>query len=141
MWKTKVEAVNSLEGDIFDRYWLENEAGKKLIWGGLRGEDAIERFGYEGAGISLSIIASRFDRASRSIGNCYVVWLGTALKDLPITVEQAREISLDVRDALLAWRLPGKIPEQLGCEAAAVFVSFDMKAWSKWNSSLEKSWP
>jgi hypothetical protein len=84
----------------------------------------------------------------RSIGPRYPVWFGPTLQALisksppgTFTVERVREISKNIKDALLAWQYPAGIAKQLGCEPSAKEVVFNLVGWTMWDRVCERTWP
>jgi hypothetical protein len=80
MWELKYETFPSdvKPGHTWDRPFLENDRGVRLVFGGFGKhiEDARETFTYESGDLSFKFLASRKDPASSSITNQYIVWLG-----------------------------------------------------------------
>jgi hypothetical protein len=85
------------------------------------------------------------DRTSGVVTLRYTVWLGMMLDAISarhdITIDQARQISKDIKGALLAYRYPERLARELGFDPAATEVSLVMERWAKWSPQFEEGWP
>jgi hypothetical protein len=149
MWTVRDGPVLA-RGRNAERTYLESEQGTKLILLGLDGriEDGIEMFEYQERDISFEIVATRVDLETKTIRDFYTVWLGSALKavssKLPqdtLTLDRARGIAQNIKEALMVWQYPGKLADILSCHSSARDVVFVMKKWDRWDSALEGRWP
>ena len=149
MWTIKYDVI-SANGDELQRDYVENERGTKLISIGFDGriENALEKFEYQDGGLSLRILATRVDQKTLEMLDFYNVWLGIALQTASIrrspdfiTLDRARGIARDLKEALSVWRYPGAIANILSCHSPVHDVVFDMRRWEKWDSHLEGKWP
>ena len=79
------------------------------------------------------------------MSDVYTVSLGGALGRVelrqPVSLDRARDIARNIKEALLVWRYAGKLADILSCHSPASNVVFRMKNWDKWDSSLEGDWP
>ena len=153
MWQIKSEEImEEFDGRPFpyERVFIENEDGVRLIFRGLRGdlEGDLEAFDYIDSDVSLTLIATRVDPRSEKVLDYYTVWLGVALngaaRRLPpdtLTVERVRKIARDIKGAMLVWRLPGKLAEAVGVTSPGTHVSFDMRYGETWRDVVESHRP
>jgi hypothetical protein len=152
MWELKYETFPSdvKPGHTWDRPFQENDRGVRLVFGGFGKhiENADVMFIYECGDLSFKVLASRKDPASSSITNRYIVRLGGTLDAISfrlgpgvITLDRGREIAIDIKGALLAWRLTDVMASSLECTPQASEVVFDMRGWTLWDPALEGVWP
>jgi hypothetical protein len=152
MWEIRKEKVYlpNLPDVEIERSFLQEGNGPKLVWQGFgeRVADGEEKFRYEDGDLSFSFVASRLDRTSGLIGGRYTVWLGLALQAISnrslgnaITIDLAREISKDIKNALLAWRYSVRAAQELRYDPSAENVTFVMTQWERWDATLEQNWP
>ena len=145
MWQIKKEQVVS-HGILLERVFMQQSDGPK-VWRVAFDKDdkVVEAFRYEHGALSFSFGASRRDFTSGIVTLRYIVWLGIALEAIsarhPITIDQARQISKDIKGALLAYRYPERWALELGFDPAAKEVSFVMERWAKWAPQFEEGWP
>lgn len=152
MWHLKTEAVPSIFGG-YDRSFIENDHGVRLVWRGfihdsLRLEENPELFDYIDGTIKFEVLASRFDKITQKMGDCYNVELGIALqiasRMLPpdaMSIAHAHSVAQNIKDALLIWRLPGKIADVAGATSPATGVKFNMDHWEKLDPTALGEWP
>ncbi|WP_426441368.1 hypothetical protein [Bradyrhizobium genosp. P] len=149
MWTVK-NGLISARGGAFERFYVEDEYGTKLIFLGLVGrvEDAQEEFEYRRGDLSFEVLATRVDTNSRTVRDYYTVWLGMAFKGVSrrlsadqLTLDWARTIALDIKGALLVWVYRGAVADALSCHSPAHDVAFVMKQWDRWDAGMEDRWP
>jgi hypothetical protein len=152
MWMLKQERYHSsvLPDAVLFEQFVEDENGRKLLLRGTEGhlEEGIERFEYQEEKVSLRLMATRVDEVTHVVRDIYTVWLGEALNleqirspSNHISLERAREIARNIKQALLVWRYPGQVAEIMKCHSPAHDVVFVMRGWKDWNSALEANWP
>ena len=146
MWTIKRGLVFA-RGDDFEQFYIENERETKIILINFVGniQDGLENFEYRETGLSFTFLARRVDRETRAVRDVYTVSLGSALDRAelkqPVSLDRARDIARNIKEALLVWRYQGKWADILSCHSPARDVAFDMRHWGKWDSSLEGNWP
>jgi hypothetical protein len=145
MWLIK-KGVVLAKGASLERYYLESESGVRLVF--IKADRGEEIFEYQDADLAFEVIATRIDETTSKIGDVYSVHLGIALKIASIrrppefmTLERARHIAANLKQAMLVWRYPPSYADALACDTSAHEVEFNMVGWSKWNPALEGRWP
>lgn len=151
-WQQKTEFVPSNFGG-YKRNVIENDHGVRLLWRGfdhdaLRLEENPEIFDYIDGNIKLLVLASRFDKTTQRMSDRYNVELGLALqiasRQSPagaMSAAQAHRVAQNIKDALLIWRLPGKIAEIAGATSPATSVKFNIEHWDKLDPAARGDWP
>lgn len=134
-------------GDDFEQDYIEDEVGTKITLVNLAGhiEAGLENFEYRETDLLFEFLATRVDKKTLAATDVYTVKLGAALDiaelDQPVSLDRARDIARNIKQALLVWQYPGKLADLFSCHSSARDIVFDMRHWGKWNSSLEGNWP
>jgi hypothetical protein len=149
MWLVKA-GVLFARGRDFERHYVENEFGTKVIFLGLEGhvKDGVEAFEYQEADLHFEFFATRVNDETGAVDDLYTVWLGGALNIAEhalaphvLAVDRARAIARNIKEALLVWRFPGKLADIFSCHSPATGVAFNMNKWRRWDAALESDWP
>jgi len=135
-----------VKGKELDRYYIENEAGIRLVLFKFDSptKRGVEIFEYQAGDLTFELIASRVNQETFVVEDQYAVELGIALQIASIhrppdfmTPERARDIATKIREAMLVWRYPPRYADVMSCHSSARGVVFNMAGWQKWDHSLE----